>query len=259
MSTTQIQTSSDYASFFSHENQQPVSGKHWTKIAQSMNEIGWLASKPMTVVREGRKFRIVDGHHRFAAAVSLGIPLVFVVEDHEVLDKIGQLNYTVKKWTAMSFCKMYADQGMANYIELLEYIKIGIPIQRAAAMLGGESASSGNVAKLIPSGDFKIKTRVMADSVASFLGAFPENTVISSLTFIDALSALLFVKEFDSSILKKKITQAPAMLTKCTDRDQALSMIEEIYNFRSHARIPLRHLALEGLRARSFKTNGGAK
>jgi len=255
-----IKTTSDYTLFSFHESQQPISTRHSAGIAESMREIGFLRSKPITVVRENGKLKIIDGHHRFFAAKALGLAIFYVIEDATISNRIGQLNSTVRKWDSLSFAKMYADQGNPHYIELLEYVERGIPLRKAAAMLGGEMASSGNVCRLIPHGTFQVVDRKRIAVIAKVIDALaPINEVAKTQCFIDALSALAFLPDFDCGTLVDRIDASPRSLIKCVSRDQMLELLEEIYNFRSRIKVPIAHQAKESARMRSATVMAGKK
>jgi len=252
----ELKQTTNYDLFESNKYQQPMSERHVLALMDSMRQYGFIPSKPVGVFRRGSKLVLIDGHHRKEAARRVGVPVFFVVVDPELNDSIGDENWLVKKWKTESFVKMRADEGNAHYIELLKYCDRGIPLQQASSMLIGHAANSANAVRLLRNGDFVIKTRSVIDQVMHVIDECRSaSTDVTMSTFIDALSALFFVPEFDSAVFIKRLKANPRMMVKCSNRDQMLDLIEEIYNFRTHEKVPLKHLAKASLDARRVQGN----
>ena len=229
--TPSLETSKNYNIFGYHPSQQPLSTSHVSRLADSIKKNGFLPSKPVQVFSKNGKYTIIDGHHRFEAAKILGIEFFFVEEPVGNADLIGQENSLVRKWSNMSFVNFYKDKGLKDYTELSYYLRFGFPLQCAASLLNGESAHSGNAGRLIRTGKFRIKTTNSIDYIMEVIteaGQFaPE---LRKQVYIEAISMLLFVPEFDRSSLIKKIMGLPRAIIKAADRKQALESLEEAYN-----------------------------
>jgi hypothetical protein len=251
-SQPQLVTTTDHSRFVYHPNQQPISRVHVRRIYESMEVFGFLPSKPIQVCKDGDKFIIIDGHHRLEAAKLLKIPFYYVEEPAENLSCIGGVNVAVRKWSALSFVKLYADKGNPHYQELLEYHERGIPLQCASSLLRGESAHSGNAGKVVQSGAFTIKTRDIIDWILQVIqeteDVAPE---IKKQAYVEALAMCWFVDEFDRKSLISKIRNLPKGIVRAADRKQALSCIEEVYNFKRSVKISLVFLAQEKMKRRN--------
>lgn len=251
----ELKRTTNYDLFEANEYQQPMSERHVMALMDSMRVFGFLPSKSISVFRRGSKLVLIDGHHRKEAARRVGIPVFYVVEEQSSKEAIGPINVIVRKWSTESFAKMHADKGNRHYIELMKYVGMGVPLLQAASMLIGQSSASNNATYSVRSGDFVVRTRKVIDQVVEVISEC--RTVSSDVamsTFIDALSALFFVVEFDASVFIKRLKANPRMMVKCSNRDQMLDLIEEIYNFRTHEKVPLKHLARVSLDARNLKT-----
>lgn len=246
-----IESSNNYGRFVDHEFQQKMSPAHLKRIMASMNQFGFLPSKPVQVYTKGGKYYIIDGHHRFYAAKSLGIPVLFVVEPESHSDAIGMENYAVKKWSMESFVKLYAGKGNPNYQTLLFYASKGIGIGHAASMLGGQSSHSGNLLKYVRAGTFTVKTTEHCDLVVRAIEELEnEIPLIRKRTFVEALSVLLYVREFDLDTFIKRALVNPKAFVNCASREQALELIDDVYNFRAREKTNLSFLAKEAMRKR---------
>jgi len=250
-----LNKTTNYSEFVSNEFQQPMSPAHVKNLMASMQEHGYKPSKPVECYYDHKlkKFIVVDGHHRLASAKALGIPFYYVVEGKESQEFIGPGNWVVKKWKVCSFAKMYAAKGSHDYRVLLEYVDLGIPINMAASMLIGQASHSGNSTKLVQSGNFRIKTTAYANIIAEMIQKLkPVASEITRRYYIEAISVLLFVDAFDYHTFTHKVEINPTMLQKCANRDQALEIIEEIYNYRNQNKVNLRFLAKQKMRERKI-------
>jgi hypothetical protein len=248
----QLQYTEDLSAFVPHDHQQPMSAAHSKRIAESMGGGGFWPSKPVSCVRKGNKLVVVDGHHRLAAAKIANVGVYYVVEPVCRLEDIGDANVLVRKWSNESFAKMYAGQGNPHYVELLRAVGLGVPLSVAASVLRGEAGHSGNAGRFIKTGEFKVKTRENMRVIIDFINELSAACdVVRTKIFIEALSVLLFVPEFDSAILKKRIQVNPLSVAKCNNRDQMLQQLDEVYNFRSREKVPLAFLAKEKMKERS--------
>lgn len=255
-SNINTQQTINYNLFAYHENQQPMSPLSVRDIAESMRKTGFWSYKPIGVFRKNGKLVIIDGHHRFEAAKMLGLPVLFVVAPEKHGELIGVANSLVRKWTNESFVKLYASQGNRDYEDLLFYVSQGIPLKQASSLLHGESAHSGNSASRVKHGTFKVKTDKYINAVLAIVESVKDVAAeISKRVYIDALSILLFVKEFDQDVLIKRIQAHPSGIARCADRYQALEAIEETYNFRAREKTPLVFLAKETMRKRQKAGN----
>jgi len=78
-----LETTTNYNRFSKNPEQRTISELHANNIAKSMMTAGFLPSKPIQCYKKGDGLIIVDGHHRFEAAKSIGIPVYFFVEADE--------------------------------------------------------------------------------------------------------------------------------------------------------------------------------
>lgn len=244
-----LRETSQYECFKYSPDQRDIKTSHVRDLMDSMKTWGFLPSKPVQVYQEGKKYVVVDGHHRLVAAKNLQIPVIFVVESKSHCDAIGQVNGFQRKWQLANFVNMYAKRGIADYQELAEYVRLGIPVSTAASFLGGFSSynsgtSTSNTNKSLMAGTFKIKTRQKIEIIASFLrGHGHENKAYANRHFIAAFDLLMRVPEFDFSKLANKLANNPKALAKTATTDQMLDQIEEIYNYHQSIKVNISFLA----------------
>jgi hypothetical protein len=259
--TTKIQAkleqTKNFSLFVFHENQQPINRFRAAKIGDSMLSVGFLPSKPIQVYRRNDgKLVIIDGHHRFTAAKANNLPVFYVIEPESHSDLIGQVNYTVGKWSSDSFISLYASRGAEDYQTLLYYSNRGIPSVQAASLLIGNGSQSGNVNASISAGTFKIKTTKYIDDILSIIDATKEVAPeISKRSYIAAIGMALYVPDFSASTLIDRIKAQPSAIIRAADKFQALDVLDEVFNHRARIKINLSFQAKELSRNRSIAKN----
>jgi hypothetical protein len=255
-----VRVSSDYDRFIPHGLQRIIHSGHVKKIMGSMKNFGFLPSHPIAVFRDDDKFRIIDGHHRHAAAKSLGIPVRFVMLAKEFAEAVGDAN-TGKAWTTIEWARKHTLEGKKHFLTLNKYVVAGIPLLQAAAMLAGNSGctSGGNVARAIITGEFVVRDTSQIDCIVEFIREFKGTCpAVAGRNFIGAFSLCYQTTEFDIEQFRARLTAHPRMLIKTANVQQMLEQIEALYNHGSRQRIPLAFIAREAASNRSPLKKGKA-
>lgn len=94
------------------------------KITESFKKRHVLESAIITVIDEndtdGKWLKIIDGQHRFTAAVNLGLPISFVImneiEINTALTIVELLNTANKEWDVTNFLGSKVELGNEDYI-----------------------------------------------------------------------------------------------------------------------------------------------
>jgi hypothetical protein len=203
-----------------------------------------MPSKPIQAYKrkEDGKIVIVDGHHRFFAAKSLGIPFYYVLEDDACQNAMPDVNRS-RPWKVEDFVRQFAIRGIKDFAILQSYANRGLSCSVAASLLSGETAGSNNHNNKIRNGTFKIKSTKNADQILSLIEDNPTIDTFRHSSFIKALSMCQWLPEFDFGTFKSRVEANWHMLPKCSNVDDFLRHIEEVYNYRSHIKHPIAHLA----------------
>ena len=242
-----INSTSDYTIFKANPFQRTFNRHKVDDIAMKMKANGFPPSMAISVYRHKNGDLVINtGHHRLAAAKSIGIPVLYVIEAQWTINQMVDEGVAVSKWDSVSAAQSFARSGLKDYQELLAYTDKGIPLGMAGSLLSGEGAASGNARHKIAAGTFKIKSRAHADRIVALFERFSDRVpAIRHRPFISAYSKCLFTKEFDEDVFARRLTANPTMLEKTSNEDQMLKLIEEIYNFKSSSKIPLAFLVLK--------------
>ena len=245
-----LQSTSNYGLFIANDDQRKLDQNHSKRIAQSMAKVGFIPSKPIQCYKRGDKLVIVDGHHRYEAAKAIGQSVYYVIESPESQHMIAAENFLVKKWNGADFIRTYAKRGLPDYIELLDYSeKSGLTLKYASSMLISNQAASGNAGDALSKGEFKIKDRNQIEAFIALKNRVGAKEIMHP-RFVSAWSKCYFVNEFDASQFAHKCALYSGFLTTCNNDDQALAMIEQIYNHKQSTKIPLAILARESSKTR---------
>ncbi len=249
-----IESTKNYSLFVSNPLQRTFTERKVDAIAATMSRDGFWPSHPISVYKEkSGKLALNFGHHRLAAAKKLQIPVLYVITEKASPKMLAEEGNFSAKWNVTDQAQVFAKQGNKDYIELLSLAKRGMPIAMAASMLAGESAKSCNHNNSICLGTFRIKTREHVDKWVDLCNEFGESIkAIHHRNFISAYSKCLFTPQFDNQIFMKRLRANPLMLDVTSNEDQMMKMIEEIYNFRAPAKIPLAFMVTENSRKRKL-------
>ena len=257
MNAPELQCTKDYDLFEMHEFNRPL---HEDRVLLgSMKKYGFLPQWPIACERNGSdKLKVISGHHRLFYAKQLDIPVWYVVHDTNI--DICEVEGSRKSaWTMEDHVRARAAAGNPDYIFLLDFIaRHHIPLGVAIALVGGESAMSGNMASKIYRGKFCVGDMTHAYNVVEITDYCHECGVsfARSSAFVGAVSSVLRVPEFDTKLFLHRVTQYPATMRKRSSVKECLQEIESLYNYTSKPsqRVPLAFRAIEvgKVRQRTF-------
>jgi hypothetical protein len=251
MGDTSIRKTAEFK-MFEHSNFERPLGS-LVALRASMKKNGYLKSHPIIVgQKRNGKFPIREGHHRFAAAMSLGIPFYYIVETAKIHP--AELEGATKAWTLRDCVEAYCREGRPGYQELLDYskrVKIGLSL--CAAILGNSDG-----AKQLRRGVFKLakNRKRIAGAVEEIMAAVREANprMGRNSSCARAIVNLIYVREFDPLQMVNKIDTHPGKLQIQPDIYGYMLMLEEIYNHGNRTKVPLAFEAKTAARGRSKNT-----
>lgn len=124
--TVQIFQSNDYSRFSFFDFNRKVDKSHVNKLKESIAIRGFLGCIIVVKINiDGEEaFKILEGQHRFTAAMELGIPFKF--EIHEIESKrelalfIATVNNSAKAWGTNQFLNVWSKMEIKEYVKLLK-------------------------------------------------------------------------------------------------------------------------------------------
>jgi hypothetical protein len=228
--------------------------KKISALTESMKNHGFKKAYPLNCIQNGNgKLKIIDGHHRFEVACTLGLPVKYVVDNDDPLT-IFEIDDCTNKWSMEDHLTSQCRGGNVEYAKVRKYHDdTGIGILPAISMLYGHSADSQNVGKLFKKGEFVCRESRNAGVVRDIVIFMKDHGIgwAHHVKLVAALSRLTFVKEFSSATLKEKINSFPYMIQKQPHLEGYMEMLETAYNFRSRTKVPLKFLAEQSARERN--------
>lgn len=248
---TNIQSTKNHKQFKQGVNRHIDISKH-RALRESMKRYGFIKSFPIIVSRNGgSQFVIKDGQHRWAIAEELGLPVHFVIDDTDF--DVAEINCTSKSWGLIDYVMRYAEAGNKHYQDLLEFSQAHkMPLSISASIMRDNTTRAGRVSDEVRSGQFVVKNREFADTVASLYRTMCLKCKdLQGQNFAMACAAVCRVPDFDPGRLISNAERCREKLVSYATRDAILGMFEEIYNHGRVKLVGLKAAALMELRERS--------
>lgn len=127
------------------------------RIMDSIQTVGYVLN-PIIV---NEKMEIIDGQGRHAACKELGLPIYYVIAEGASTDECVNLNIGQTNWGTLDFINFYAEQGKADYQQLLRLIKEypSVGVDAAIAISLGHVTTAGSK-KAIKNGGFSFRADI---------------------------------------------------------------------------------------------------
>lgn len=244
-----------YDLFELHEFNRPIKHKPW--LLESMARVGFMPSSPLHVIPSPNgngKFLIIRGHHRFHYAKRLGIPVWYVIDESNT-DIHSLERDSGHSWSISDFAESHERAGDNDYMILMGFKrKHGLTLGSAAALVGGESAGSGNKIRDIKSGKFKCGDMTHANEVVVITDFCRKIGLgfATSTAFVAAVSMVLRIPEFNPAVFQHRLSLHHGMLMKRGTKKEYLEEIDALYNHQAKGnRMPTKFRAIQVARERN--------
>lgn len=238
----------DLSLFEMHETNRNLSEK--PALEESMKQHGFMPSSPLHCIRNGHgKLKVIRGHHRLDYAKRLGIGVWYVI-DTTVTDIFELEGDSSSRWTLADFVAAYAKAKNEDYIRVIDFQKRhGVGLGAAVSLMAGESAGSLNAVSKAKRGTFRVSKDLSHANLIGELVDFCRATGAScagETSFVNALSAVARVPEFEPLVFKQRVAKMPSLIAKQATGKNYLTIIEEVYNYGAKGkRVPLAFRAVE--------------
>jgi hypothetical protein len=230
-----IDVTSEYDIFQRLPGNRALSENHIKQLMEAMREQDLFV--PILVNQE---FQVIDGQHRLEARKRLGLPVPFYWTEGLGLSQVQGLNSTQKGWRNEDFVDAYIELGNNEYRTYKWFrSKYGIPHEATVWLLTGSDMRK--VRDRFQHGDFTVtdleggkRKAEMLQQIKPFFKHWKHGS------FIKAFLIVLNREGFDFKTFMHRVKMNPTMLVPCPSIDGYLRLIEEVYNYRSPKKIPLR-------------------
>lgn len=227
----QVYYTDKYGQFSFIRGNREMSQSRITKIKNAYaNGINLFPYCPILV---NKKYKIIDGQHRFVAATQLKIPVYFMfVADYD-LKQIARINSNSQSWKTKDFLNCYIDLGIKDYKQLEEYIdRFKVPITSALNLLAyGKVSSGGGMTEKFKNGEFRINHMDVAVRVGAIyqdylgLAAFHKSRAL-----VVACSMLSTSEKYNHEEVFKKLVKNKEKIEIQEGPKDYIAHIELLYN-----------------------------
>lgn len=225
----QVLMTNDYDMFQTIEGNREVNKLHVKRLKDSISE------KYITVpIIVNEKNQIIDGQHRFQSAKELEKPVYYIKVNGLGLKDVHRLNTNTKNWTADAYLDGYCRLGKEDYIMYREFKnKYGFGHNETNAILSNKQRMGGSKNQAFKDGVFKIvdynqavKNAEKITMVKQFYDGYRRRA------FVYAMLDLFQNPNYNHAEFLNKLSFQSRSLVDCTDVQQYLTLIEEIYNYK---------------------------
>jgi hypothetical protein len=207
-------------------------------LAKKMKKHGWLETVEITV---NQYFQIIDGQHRLEAAKIAGIPVLYKIVEDAGLKEVIKTNSGSSNWTIKDHIPSQINLGNKNFILLDQMMKQFPELTLSICQMMITQSTKNPDRELVETGEWQIgdfnKGILWCENLMSLEPHFKDfkNTV-----FVRGLIDLLNKSNFDFQEFFHKVKLRPTMLVPCGKKQQYITLMEEIYNYKRADKVNLR-------------------
>ncbi|RYD56982.1 MAG: ParB/RepB/Spo0J family partition protein [Sphingobacteriales bacterium] len=233
-----VMSTKDYALFQIISGNRKIDKKHVEKLKASIKDNDLF--NPILVNED---YQIIDGQHRFTALHQLGMPIKYMVVPGYGIKQVQLLNTHSKNWSVDDYMECYISQGIKDYQTYKEFRQsYGFTHQQTLEILGAGKIGDKNYSRVFREGQFKIGDLNKAVDTFQKINALGKHyDGYKRRGFVSAIVACLKNKKFDFEVFESKLVYQSRKLAGCASTEQYLAVIEEVYNYKSRAKVSLKY------------------
>jgi hypothetical protein len=251
----QVNSSKDYSKFKTLQGNRNVNKLHVKRLKESFREAYLLS--PIVV---NENYEIIDGQHRFQAAMEMNLPINFIVCNNYSLKEVQMLNTNMTNWKKIDYLNAYCDLNFPEYLKFRNFMRRFPEFGMAScetiltdSLAGGHKTSSSSVLKgdINKSGSYAIRYFQEGDleipnyeksieNAEKIMMIKPYYDGFNRNTFVRAMIGIFRLEYYSHSKLIERLAANPTALQHCANVTQYKLLIEDIYNFRSRTKVSLR-------------------
>lgn len=264
-----IQSTRNYTRFIVEHFNREIVKINLLAIMESMKANGFRDSGAILVQADPKnpsRLIVVDGHHRFLAAQSIGLPIKYRVLakganpmqellDHEIISR---------RWSMKAFLEFHAYKaGVDDYAELLTYNKeYGIAHSSAARLFNG-GVGGTRMTKSLKQGTWRITDRdlpLRVGKIVKTIAGWHSRVFAARTGLVTAIASLCAVSFFDDTTMMSQIDKHARLLLPVSTTEFNLDQLDKIYNKRRGVMaLPLSETAASVMRQRRRYKNDRSK
>lgn len=229
-----VQETTEYDKFQKLMANRDISRNHLNGLKAAIQQHPEILKVQPILVNE--HLYIIDGQHRFQAAMELGLPVAYTVVPGIGIEVARQMNILQRRWTPRDFAKSYAMGGNKHYRAYLQAMDDYEGLNHSTVLLalrGVGLGEGGGLSSEFRRGDFEVGDLTEARKNLDRLLEIREIITIAMTNPLAAAFLQVFtVADFNYTRLIQRLRLAPkTMLHSATNKHDYLRMIEDIYNY----------------------------
>jgi hypothetical protein len=235
LATHHVHTTTDYFLFKPLDGNRTKNLNHINRLKKSMSE-----QYLFTVIIVNENYEIIDGQHRFDVIEELKLPLHYVVCKGYGLEEVHRLNQLSKNWNADDYMNGYCELGYKDYLQYRDFKnKYQVGHNECMLLLSGTHTNKNT--GFFNTGMLKVKSVKDAEKIIEKIFLLePYYDGYKRRTFVYTMYKLLNNPNFEFTEFIQKLKIQPTALQHCTEVDQYVALIEEIYNYKRRDKVNLR-------------------
>ena len=238
---TTVKETKDYGKFsFLGDNRELRKG-HIDKLVNAILEYGYIKSNPIIVNAD---YQIIDGQHRFEACKKLGLPIVYIVDNSELLrdNTMAVLNTVTRTWVLDDFCEHFARRGNPTYMQLRTFVKEEkVSIGKALQILtNGASRNQFGGTTTFKEGKLSLTTKDFTrarELLNNIRSLFAMGGIPFTSRPISAILKMLKNENFDIDKMLNKMSKNRDKAYISSTVDGYVAMFQSIYNLKERVKV----------------------
>lgn len=190
-----------------------------------------------------KDMEIIDGQHRFAAALDLKLPIFYVIKEDATLALVPKINSRSSNWGKKDYLESYSDLKIPAYLSLKQFMrefpKMGLAV--AVSLMHAGQAESKSAREDFPDGNLSQEHLEFAKMIAQLLQDFAE--YVSNPFHRKLVQVMLEIHnngKYDHQAMLKKMKDSGLTITRWDSSKTVLQELETIINFKARQRILLK-------------------
>jgi ParB-like nuclease domain len=232
----QIYKTKNYDQFYLMEGNRTINEKHVQQLIKSMTE-----EEAVSPIQVNERMEIIDGQHRYRALCHMKRPVYYYIIKGADLKSVQRLNSYSKNWNTEDYMESYIEAGNLNYIQYKGFRDmyklphtVNLMLLADAPLNRGTGKNYHTDEQKFKDGSFKIKDIDKAIDVAMKIEELaPFTSIYKARSFVYALMKCLKNKEFKWKQFVHKCSYQQKKLVRCSNVEQYMEIIEEVYNYNS--------------------------
>ena len=209
-----------------------INKSHVNSLKESMKEHVVLSA--VTVMQTGKTYTLLDGHHRWKAAKTLGYSVPAIVVDKNSSVAVVAMNNVQKNWSLGDYAKYYSTSGDKEtreaYQEITSYHnETGLNYSCLTTVLGKQST------KQFKNGTFRVNRPAFAKALFSYLDDIEEYVSFAKQArFVLGFVHLASNPVYNHNRMMSKLKQNHNIVIETKGNPGTYGrMMNEVYNFKT--------------------------